>query len=319
MTIENDLAGKITIRDFGPDDYERVAEIYRTINPGNPVNAEDIRKSDEHLGKDKHILERRVALKDNTLVGVCHYSHQPSNFHPQKFFMALHVDPAWQHQGIGTALYERVIEELQRLNAIAVRASTKEDRIASTSFLRNRGFEEVNRSWEYNLAVQEFDPSKFQGYEAKVKEQGIAIATLEEETKDPECYRKLYSLALEVAADLLDVSRLTLEEFKQMLQRPDILPKGFFIAKDGNNYVGLSMLASEKQTLHQSVTGVRREYRGRGIATALKLRGIEFAKQYGTNTIKTVNDSSNQPIIAINENLGYKRQAGTIAFEKKLS
>jgi len=70
--------------------------------------------------------------------------------------------------------------------------------------------------------------------------------------------------------------------------------------------------------LNQDDTGVTREYRGRGIATALKLKVIEFGKKNGYRTIKTWNDSSNAPMLAVNTKLGFKRQVGWIMVEKIL-
>src|SRR5437879_8986843 len=105
------------------------------------------------------------------------------------------------------------------------------------------------------------------------------------------------------------------------LKNPQLLPEGYFLAKDGSNYVGMSdvhRIDAELSVLSQDDTGVMREYRGRGIATALKLKVIEFGKKNGYRTIKTWNESSNNPILAINIKLGFKRQVGWIMMEKIL-
>jgi len=85
--------------------------------------------------------------------------------------------------------------------------------------------------------------------------------------------------------------------------------------------VGMSnvhQIDSEPSVLNQDDTGVIREYRGRGIATALKLKVIEFGKKNGYRTIKTWNESSNNPMLAINIKLGFKRQVGWIMMQKAL-
>ena len=171
--------------------------------------------------------------------------------------------------------------------------------------------------WEYVLPVQEFDSSKFQVYYNRMAELGIEISTLEEEAKDPECYQKLYSLALKLDEHIpeLDMSNMTSDQFKKIIQNPEVLPNGYFIAKDGEKYVGASFVVKDRSLtikdrpdLHQSMTATLEEYRGKGIAVALKLKTIEFAKEYGAEFIKTVNDSNNKGIIALNEKLGFKRQ-----------
>jgi len=85
--------------------------------------------------------------------------------------------------------------------------------------------------------------------------------------------------------------------------------------------VGMSdvhRIDSEHGVLNQDDTGVIREYRGRGIATSLKLKVIDFGKKNGYGTIKTWNDSGNASMLAINNKLGFKRKVGWILMEKIL-
>jgi len=94
------------------------------------------------------------------------------------------------------------------------------------------------------------------------------------------------------------------------------------IAKDGSKYVGLSTvwrLDQEPRGLVQGNTGVRREYRGRGIAVALKLKVIDFARRNGYEKMKTWNASNNAPMLAVNAKLGFKRGVGWITLEKDLA
>lgn len=46
-------------------------------------------------------------------------------------------------------------------------------------------------------------------------------------------------------------------------------------------------------------------YRGRGIAVALKLRAIAWARQQGVRWFYTSSETGNGPMIAINKHLGY--------------
>ena len=66
-------------------------------------------------------------------------------------------------------------------------------------------------------------------------------------------------------------------------------------------------------------TGVRREVRGRGIATALKLESIRYAREQGYREIRTMNNALNQSMLRINEALGFRREPAWITFEKKLT
>ena len=56
------------------------------------------------------------------------------------------------------------------------------------------------------------------------------------------------------------------------------------------------------------MTAVRRAWRGRGIATALKLGTIRWAIEHGLSALETGNDEANLPMQAVNRRLGYARQ-----------
>ena len=66
------------------------------------------------------------------------------------------------------------------------------------------------------------------------------------------------------------------------------------------------------------VTGVLRSHRRRGIATALKLRGIEVAQKRGIRELRTWNASSNEGILAVNRRLGFLRRPAHIAYVKEV-
>jgi GNAT superfamily N-acetyltransferase len=53
-----------------------------------------------------------------------------------------------------------------------------------------------------------------------------------------------------------------------------------------------------------------RDFRGHGLAQALKLQTILLAKKEGMRYIRTNNDSNNAPMLAINRKLGYQPEPG---------
>ena len=54
------------------------------------------------------------------------------------------------------------------------------------------------------------------------------------------------------------------------------------------------------------LTAVKRPFRGRGIATALKLAQIARARDAGVMELFTTNDAENVGMRKVNERLGYK-------------
>jgi GNAT superfamily N-acetyltransferase len=57
-------------------------------------------------------------------------------------------------------------------------------------------------------------------------------------------------------------------------------------------------------------------HRRRGIALALKLAAIDYARRVGAPIIRTDNDSTNTGMLAINSRLGFVRQPGWICSKK---
>ncbi len=316
------------IRAFEPSDYDRLSEIAHANYPEYDFSAEEFRAADENWDRTKYLLKRSVAVESEgrRTVAVAEYRHMQWMFHPRKFWFNVRVDPEWQRRGIGNVLYNHIAEELGNLQAITLRTEVREDKAEAISFLQKRGFGESMRAWESRLRVGEFDFNSFSEYAEKADSQGIRISTLAEETRtDPEGYRKLHELVTKAGADEPRPDKYTpisFETFLKQLNHPAVLPDCCFIAKDQGRYVGMSdaeKSEKEPRDLYQALTAVLPEYRGRGIAMALKLKVIEFAKRKGFEVIKTGNASTNVGMLHINQKLGFRRHVGWITFEKNLA
>jgi RimJ/RimL family protein N-acetyltransferase len=175
------------------------------------------------------------------------------------------------------------------------------------------------------LHLGTFDATRFAGGGERATRTGIEIRTLAELSQvDPDWQRKYFELGLEAGKDVPQPDVYTAPTFEEYgkirFESPSFLPEGSFVAVDGGRYVGLSDLEDkgDPEALDTGFTGVLREYRGRGIALALKLRAIEYAKRRGAKRLTTGNDSNNRRMIAINDALGFKRTPAWVGFVKVL-
>jgi GNAT superfamily N-acetyltransferase len=147
------------IREFQPEDYERVAEVNHSIYPDFNPTAEELRFDDDSFDRTKYILKRYVALEPGGEKAITFgdYAHTPQTFHPLKFFMDIQVEPPWQRKGAGSALWTLMQSDLRGLGAISGRAEAYEDRPAAISFLVAKGFAETMLMWESHLRVSDAD------------------------------------------------------------------------------------------------------------------------------------------------------------------
>jgi len=67
------------------------------------------------------------------------------------------------------------------------------------------------------------------------------------------------------------------------------------------------------------MTGTAREYRGRGVARALKVEALTRAKRKGLRAIGTTNDEPNKSMRGINAKLGYQMLPAHVELEKALT
>jgi RimJ/RimL family protein N-acetyltransferase len=93
------------------------------------------------------------------------------------------------------------------------------------------------------------------------------------------------------------------------LNDPTVLQDAFLIAVHGDDYVGLRDLSSygDHEALLGGLLGVRREYRQRGIALAMQLRNIVYAREYGYRLLKDCTAVQNAPMQALFNQLGFTR------------
>jgi GNAT superfamily N-acetyltransferase len=317
----------LEMREFEPNDYPRLLEIYNANYPDYSRSIDEWRTRDESVDRSKYYLQRYAFLENKAIVGFGDVSHVTDMFHPHKFWITVLVDPSSHGRGVGSGVYDKLSGELGRLNAVAAWAGSKEDLPRLTEFYQKRGFAEKMKAWESRLDVSTMDLDKFREYPEKVLRQGITITNLAaERRRDQDSLRKLHELVQLISADMPSPAPFTPISYEQWkafeLKNPSLLPEGYMIARDGSKYVGLSTvwrLDKEPRGLVQGNTGVRRDYRGRGIAVALKLRVIDFARRNGYDRLKTWNASDNAPMLAVNTKLGFKRGVGWITMEKDLA
>jgi GNAT superfamily N-acetyltransferase len=305
------------IRTFDHQDYPAIADIHNRQNivwPERPRTPEGWAAEDQNRNQ-KTLHNRWVAAADGRVVGFASYAHSPWSYPPGSFYINVEVHPDYQRRGIGTALYDRVIEEVQTFNPPALRADAFTNLPQGFAFLKKRGFYEAFRETPVHLDVTAFDPSPYANLEPKLNSQGIFIKTVKELETDPDRDRKIYDLMCEVDKDVPHegdgpLSAPGFEDWlKWGLVEPSVLPDAFVIAVHNNQYIAMRDVSSDDnhEALLGGLLGVLRDYRKRGIALALQLRNIAYAREHGYRLLKDCTAIQNAPMQALFSHLGFVR------------
>ncbi len=314
----------LMIRAFDERDYDGVVRVSNACFPDQPTTVDEWRYDDVHLDRSRYHLERHVAVDERgEVVSYAGLGHIPWTFHPQKFFVEVRVHPHRRRRGIGTALWERLVVSLRAHDAIAARTQVRADRADGVRFAERHGFQEVMRGWESRLQVAAFDYARFQPALDRVRASGVGITTLTAElARDPGNLRRIYEMDQEIGRDVPLPDRFTPVDFDMFVDHavrsPWALNDAYFIAVVDGVYAGLSALFRPQpgDWLQQGLTGVRWPFRGRGIATALKVTTISYARTHGVREVRTWNEINNAPILAINTKFGFVRQPAWVTYAR---
>jgi predicted GNAT superfamily acetyltransferase len=94
------------------------------------------------------------------------------------------------------------------------------------------------------------------------------------------------------------------------------------VALAGDEVVGYAkfhLTAARPKVAFHDMTGVKRAWRGRGVAGALKRAQIAWAKQQGYEQLETGNEMRNEPIRRLNAHLGYREAPGRVLMRGPLA
>lgn len=145
----------------------------------------------------------------------------------------------------------------------------------------------------------------------RMQEQGVQLLVLSDDP-DPDRMSKLFKMASAAEQDIPTTIPMRKESFDEWehltFDHPGIRKDRFWIAREGDTIVGLSVLAFPVQRglPWTDFTATSRAVRGRGIARALKYQSMAQAIELGYERVRTSNDGDNAPILAINREMGYR-------------
>ncbi len=310
----------ILIREFRSSDYSHIVRLEEKAFPDIAVNEDSLKFDDKNRsGKCEH--QRYIMERDGETIGHGFYDQRDSGYNPRKFFIYGTIHTDHQGRGYGAKLYRHILDELDRSESVKLVCHTREDKKRAVRFIEDRAFKETMRVWELELDVDSFNFEKYQGLKKDLREKGIVLTSIDELGMDDENKKKLYRLYEDVVKDVPisdEHTGIRSHRFLEFFQHPYFIPETYIIAVKDDQFIGLSnnWFLEEQNALFIGMTGVKKEFRGKSIATAVKVKAIETASEKDITMIKTENDTVNKNMLHINEKMGFHKKSAWIHYEK---
>jgi mycothiol synthase len=208
------------------------------------------------------------------------------------------VLPDRRRNGIGSALLDELRERARAYGKDTLQGEVRESDPESRSFLEHRGFVQVGGEKAVALDLSGIEAPEIDPPE------GVRIVTRVEE---PDRLAEMYAVGVQADEDIPGSEGVqTFEQWKaHEIDRPTRRPELCFIALAGDDVVGYAALQVFGDEAHHGLTATRRDWRRRGVASALKRAEIAAAKRAGFRRLLTESEERNEPMRRLNEKLGY--------------
>jgi GNAT superfamily N-acetyltransferase len=302
---------------FRPMDIETdaadMARLY-SYTAAEPISVESAR--DWWTLRDGEIRDTVLAIDENDRAIGYRDVERETWMSPGRFYMKIVVAPEAQHCGLGTQMYNDALQVARMHGATHLECRVREDDDVSIQFAQKRGFKIERHFFESTLDLTTFDEHRFDDLMARVHAAGFRFFTLAEAGVTDENKHRLYDVNRAASLDDPGNDDGTFPDFyafsKNVFDASWFRADTQLLASHQDHWAGLSAIGVYRVDRHayNAFTGVMREYRGRGLAQALKLQTILMAKREGMRYIRTHNDSNNAPMLAVNRKLGYIPELG---------
>ncbi|MBV9095238.1 MAG: GNAT family N-acetyltransferase [Streptosporangiaceae bacterium] len=279
-------------------------DIYNAVWPHDAITMDEVRSFKASVRDHVDYLARIEGAAVGSAVGV---------IFPQRadrVFTILTVLAGQRRCGAGSALYQAICRWTAARGRRELEVAVLDNDAGSLAFAQRRGFTEERR--EVGLVLDLAGTAPYQGGPPA----GVEIVTWAER---PELARGMYEVALEALPDIPGSEADSVEPFGDWLAHDmhgsGDRPEATFVALAGPEVVGyakFSLTAAQPTIARHDLTAVKRAWRGRGVARALKAAQINWALAHGYTELRTRNEQRNEPIRRLNAHFGYRPGTGRI-------
>ena len=314
------------LRDFNYSDadYRAVVALENQTWPDTPTTVEAQREmtaARPDVRWDQRVCEIDGSVAGFGYCGEAFWLNEPGTFHVYVVYVV--VNPSHRRQGIGSHILRDLLKRAPTADIQTLNSGSRENQIGSLQFLQAHGFVEIGRDAKAELDLAQFDMIRLA---ATCKDPSPArfrpLAPLTEDC--PDWMERFRDLAYRFQAEALAPEVLEKPSARQFaeehLNAKDFNPYLCWVALDGSDWIGLTELrssAADNTAVEAFRTGVARHWRGRGVATALKLHAFGSAKAQQYAKVVAYGDPDST-IGHIHRRLGFKFQPAWVGMQKPL-
>jgi len=218
---------------------------------------------------------------------------------PQYAEAHLVVVPDARRLGVGSAILAEIGALARAADRDELQGEARESDTASCAYFERRGYRVVGGEKAVALELAEIDEP------VPAPPPGVRIVCRAERL---DLVDELYPVGADAAEDIPgQPGRPTYEQWRAIdVDRPTRDPELFFIALLGEQPIGYATMDNFGEDAYHGLTAVAREWRHRGVATALKRAQIAKAKRAGFRRLVTASEERNAPMRNLNAKLGYR-------------
>jgi GNAT superfamily N-acetyltransferase len=295
---------------FGPQIAEWTA-IHNANVTSRPLDADYAR----HVWALAPDGQAMVARREGQVVGVAHV--ETPHWVPDSTCAEamITVAMAERRTGVGSTLLAAVSEWAAAHDLDGLDIVVADDDADGMRFLESRDFQEVERNRQSRCDLT-------RPVEPVVLPDGVVLVTV---AQRPDLDRGMYAVALAAFPDIPGAGIAHAGDFDHWragdLRVPGMLTDCSVIALARDEVVGyavlVDLLAMPGYVVHEA-TAVLPEWRGKGVATAMKRDTLHRAQRSGYIAAETENEVRNAPMLAINEAAGFERLRDAITYRGPL-
>lgn len=242
---------------------------------------------------------------------------------PGYFEVNVSVDMDWRRRGLGKKLYAEVVKFCSEHQAVALQTMIGETQHEGIAWAERRGFTKELHTFTSELDLSRFQPNVLMDSPSTAEANGFRFTSLAGYPQDDESFRRFADFYWDLVLDVPGMEekpRPSFEEMKRVFLDAAIWdPEGVILCLDGHQWAAMSFVIKRSADVYyHNLTGVHRDYRGRGLALAIKLKAAAYAKQQGAKSILTHNDSTNARMLTVNQKMGYERKPGLYQLVNKM-